>query len=81
MLRRLIRRMAKCDNNSDDLGKAKAMEAEEAVFQQAEEIARSEAPFIKRIDRLKARVSDTKAHLGKGVRNAEGDNGHLRPQG
>lgn len=59
MFRRLIRKMAKCDNNSDDLGQAKAMEAEEAVFRQTEQIARTQPEFHEKIEKMKTRVSET----------------------
>ncbi len=81
MFRRLIRKMAGCNNNSDDLGKAKAMEAEEALYRHTEELARSEEPFRKRIEELEDQVSDTKTRLGKEARNAQGDQSHLRTQG
>lgn len=77
MIRRMLRKMAgiTSDGNGtpiDDLGKAKALKAQQRVFVQAEEIAASEEDFETRLCALKKRISDTDVRRRKEAENAEG---------
>ena len=74
MIRRMLRKMAgiESDGNGkpvDDLGKAKALEAQQRVFDQADEITASRAAFEVKLDELKKRISDTDVIM-KGDENA-----------
>lgn len=76
MLRRVLRKMAgiESDGNGkpvDDLGKAEALEAQQRVFVQAEEIAASSEAFETKLCDLRKRISDTDVRRREEAENAE----------